>query len=62
MTIRLSGFSYIILYGSRTTKVGKWRTRGGDNEFEYCGWKNCKHSDEHEYAFDGQVFYKKAKL
>lgn len=30
--------------------------------FGYCLNKNCGHSDEHEYIYDGQIFYKTFNL
>jgi len=26
--------------------------------FGWCSDPDCKHADEHEYRYDGQVFYK----
>jgi len=53
------GFNYIRQYAGHLTKKGVWQTYAGDDTFEYCQMEDCANSDEHEYAFDGQIFYKK---
>lgn len=59
MKPRLSGTKYIRQYSGEETKVGNWYTRKGDDTYLYCLDLNCKSKEEHEYAFDGQIFYKK---
>ena len=49
---------YITEYGTKV-KVGMWSVELDTKVFDYCKNKNCKASSEHEYAFDGQVFYRK---
>ena len=38
--------------------VNLWRDRVKVWMFSYCV-TGCKHADEHDYIFDGQIFYKK---
>lgn len=60
---RLSGFDYQVWDWSKTTKRGKWETEIFQPIFDYCiAGDDCKYAKEHEYAFDGQVFYKKATI
>lgn len=53
---KLSSRSVIIEYVWQKTRL--WRENAG-YRFDYCTDKECKYIDEHEYAFDGQFFYKK---
>lgn len=57
--IRLSGSNYFRLYGTNKTTIGKWSTESSEDIFDYCNDLDCSNSDEHEYVFDGQVFFRK---
>lgn len=57
--IRLSGFNYFRQYSAPLISLRGWKIDQPYEEFSYCTDKNCSNGNEHEYAFDGQFFYKK---
>lgn len=57
---RLSGFNYRIVSWSRTVYRGEWEYETSENIYSFCPDPNaCRAPEEHEYAFDGQCYYKK---
>lgn len=57
--IRLS--SNDVMSETNYITVNLWRDRVQVVRFSYCG-SFCDHPEEHDCAFDGQIFYKKTAM